>query len=93
MVYLAHFLLEELAGGMRGLGEGPRGRWATNEVGDPWGFRSPLYSGISWDCEGRVDPGGQSLGQVGRGLTSNPEPDHCDEWPGDCMGKPYKSCR
>ncbi len=63
MVYLAHFLLEELAGGMRGLGQGPRGRWATNEVGDPWGFRSPLYSGISWDCEGRLDPGGQGFGQ------------------------------
>ncbi len=66
MVYLAHFLLEELAGGMRGLGEGPRGRCATNEVGDPWGFRSPLDSGISWDCEGRVkaQEGGVEAGTV-----------------------------
>ena len=40
MVYLAHFLLEELAGGMRGLGEGLRGRCATNEVGDPCRIRT-----------------------------------------------------
>ncbi len=31
---------------------------------------------------GGAAPGGQSLGQVGRGLPSNPELDSCGGWPG-----------